>query len=365
MKKRFFFHYCILSILLFLTIYQGYTQDTDLEKAKTYEQEKNIDDALTLYKAWLINHPGDDDFINNLKHVIQLEDNSKELVTFLNLIDTICQKRNEKLLIAQSLAHFEELFGNLTKARKYYLYLFNNSSGEHRFLSLLSAAQIFFQQGMFEKSREALNIINKYSKNEEIIAKAGILLSSLYLVSEEWEKAEKNYLLLIKKYKSTKIYPVILLSYLEFLNFSGKEEEIKKIINIFDEYFPFSPEYFLALEITHLSEIDRISYYPNPSFFISYTGKDNYPDNDEKTKEQNKPDTVYIQTGSFIVRENAEDMIVELLKNKFKGIIVEKEINKKIYFRVLVKIDSPEPDIINNYILQLKEAGFEGFLVIE
>ena len=218
---------------------------------------------------------------------------------------------------------------------------------------------------MFEKSREALNIINKYSKNEEIIAKAGILLSSLYLVSEEWEKAEKNYLLLIKKYKSTKIYPVILLSYLEFLNFSGKEEEIKKIINIFVEYFPFSPEYFLALEITHLSEIDRISYYPNPSFFISYTGKDNYPDNDEKTKEQNKPDTVYIQTGSFIVRENAEDMIVELLKNKFKGIIVEKEINKKIYFRVLVKIDSPEPDIINNYILQLKEAGFEGFLVIE
>ena len=58
-------------------------------------------------------------------------------------------------------------------------------------------------------------------------------------------------------------------------------------------------------------------------------------------------------------------MIVELLKNKFKGIIVEKEINKKIYLRVLVKIDSPEPDIINNYILQLKEAGFEGFLVIE
>ena len=67
-----------------------------------------------------------------------------------------------------------------------------------------------------------------------------------------------------------------------------------------------------------------------------------------------------IQTGSFLVRENADYMLAELVRLDFPAQIREVTIQDKSYYRVLVGEFSPEEEI-QRAIAQLKELGFEGF----
>lgn len=366
MKVNLFISNCLLCLLFLFHGFYGFSQNYTLEEAKRNEEENKISDAKGIYRNWLKENSGHAEFVIILQHLIQLESNSTDLLAFLYEIESLCQTENEKLFISESIAQFEEFHGNLSKAREYYLYVFNNGKGEKRYQSLLSAAQILFKQGMFDKSIEALKIILEYAKDKEILAKTGILVSSIHIARGEWEKAKNNYISLIKKYKYTKVYPVILLGYLECLHFFENKQEIDKVMEVLKKYFPSSPEYSLALTIKGNTGEGSISYYPSPSSFIH----DSEEDEDSRPVAPVEPDDepggpVYIQTGSFIMPENAEDMVNELKKKNITAIIRETTINNTTYFRVFIELESSEPEIINNYILKLKEAGFEGFVVTE
>lgn len=362
MKIKPFISICILCILVLYQSFYCFSQVHTLEEAKKKEAENKIIDAVQIYKAWLRENSGHGDFKTALHRVIQLDSNSKELLAFLYEIESLCRIQKDKCYTAESIAQLEEFHGNLTNARTYYLYVFNNETGEKRFASLLSASQILFKQGFFNNSRKGLDIILEHSKDNEICAKAGILISSIHIVRGEWEKAKKNYISLIKQYKSTTVYPVILLGYLDCLLFFNNEQEITKVLEVFRKYFSSSPEYTLALKHSGKKKDGRIFYYPSPSSFINENGKNE----DFSTEESDdEPGTIYIQTGSFTMLENAEDMVKELKKKNVKATIKEKLKNNMVYYSVLIEVESSEPEIINEKILTLKEAGFEGFLVTE
>ncbi|MBN2533783.1 MAG: SPOR domain-containing protein [Spirochaetales bacterium] len=361
-----------MRIILFISIYlviilfpcfYCFSQNQTLEEAKKTEKENKIIDALNIYKTWLKENSGHEEFINTLQHVIHLESNGKDLLHFLYEIDSISKTQNEKIFIAETIAQLEEFYGNFSRANEYYLYAYNNGTGDKRYLSLLSATQLLYKQGILDKSKEYLEIILEFIKDAEILVRAGILLSSVHIAMGDWDKARDNYILLIKHYKSTTMYPALLLGYLECLHIYGYEEEINKILEVFKEYYPSSPEYSLALLCAGINEEGSVSYYPSPSSFMNNSS--NNEDFDEPVKMDDKSVIVYIQTGSFVTLENAEDMVKELKKNNIKAIIREKKVNNTNYYCVLIESESSKPEIINEYILKLKEAGFEGFLVTE
>jgi tetratricopeptide (TPR) repeat protein len=363
--------------ILFYCCFAGgfvFPQEFSLEAAQKKEAENSISEAVEIYKAWLLENSGHERFHTILHRVVRLDSDSKDLINFLYKILPICRIEDEKIFTAESIAQLEELHGNLSQAREYYLYVFQNRTGKKQYSSLLSAAQIFYKQGIFDKSWETLGIISDHAEDPDILVKAGILASSLYSAQGEWEEAKKNYITLIQHYKASPLYPVILLGYCECLHYLGDDKEIKKVMAVFEKYFPSSPEYSLAVKLGNPGETGAVSYYPSPSSFIVHgqdiediTSEPEREPEPEKEPEQNKDEIelAFIQTGSFVMPENAEDMVKELKKKNIHAIITQKTVNDKVYYRVLIELESSDPGFINDYMLRLKEAGYEGFLVTD
>ena len=78
--------------------------------------------------------------------------------------------------------------------------------------------------------------------------------------------------------------------------------------------------------------------------------------NDKPAADQDQ--NIYIQVGSFSVKENADELVKELLVRKFQASISTKEVQGTVYYRVIVHV---EPGYtLNEYLGILYEHGYGG-----
>ena len=72
---------------------------------------------------------------------------------------------------------------------------------------------------------------------------------------------------------------------------------------------------------------------------------------------------VAIQTGSFLVKENAEYMITDLEAVGFSAQIEETEREGRVYFRIIIK-GMQTVEEAQEKLRKLKASAFDGFLII-
>jgi cell division septation protein DedD len=71
-----------------------------------------------------------------------------------------------------------------------------------------------------------------------------------------------------------------------------------------------------------------------------------------------------VQAGAFQVRENADDLVTNLLKLGFRPSVREESIQGVVHYRVFAGT-AMDPDQANQLLSKLVQAGFSGFLVVE
>jgi cell division septation protein DedD len=71
-----------------------------------------------------------------------------------------------------------------------------------------------------------------------------------------------------------------------------------------------------------------------------------------------------VQVGAFQVRENADDLVTNLLKIGFRPSVREESIQGVVHYRVFAGT-AMDPDQASQLLSKLVQAGFSGFLVVE
>ena len=71
-----------------------------------------------------------------------------------------------------------------------------------------------------------------------------------------------------------------------------------------------------------------------------------------------------VQAGAFQVRENADDLVTNLLKTGFKPSVREESIQGVVHYRVFAGT-AMDADQANQLLSKLVQAGFSGFLVVD
>jgi tetratricopeptide (TPR) repeat protein len=335
-----------------------------------------------------------------LKDLVNLEQNLDKSETG--------SKSSDRLFILKQLALLEELRGQLEVAQEYYYKAVKLAAGEEKATLLFELTRLLLEQGHVDNAKENLSYITKLSTNKELLAMSAVLEAFIAHLENEIKGSESKYLSVIKQYKGTTSEVKALLGLIS-LNYY-QPEKIAPYLNQLHELAPESPEYALALGmINSANQIPaKATLQQKPSWSVKYKMHPlrlfmHFENVDLQEKQlqdssvssptlsqlpadlikgqgiseeqgitahidKNKqpvvtPETpaLYVQTGSFSDKENAEFMILDLKKANFKAELNIATLNNRTYYKVLMGPFDSE-DKITELLLKLKENGFEGFL---
>ena len=357
-------------IFLLLVLPTLITAQTDiLDKANELHKQGKAGQSKMYYRQWLENNSNSKNLIKVLDSYLSAEQNLKDQIHLLKFLLLKIENEAEKIFVLKQLSSRLDITGDSNEGAAIYKKLYSIVKDENRYSYLLSSAFLNYDSGNLSQVIEDCQLVLKESSNKLIKSKAANLLAVSLFQSGGKEKALSYYKSIITEFKNSDYLPVILLTYYELLLEQKENTEAEKIFKYFQTNLSHTAEYEILIQWKEKNKTDRIKSYPNPSsYYLSLYEIDDNPENVIVDKQENKdeettqpPIVKYIQTGSFIDKENAEYMVKGLMENGFNAKIVDKNIHNKVYYRVLVSI--PEPDKnINEFLIQLKDAGYEGIL---
>lgn len=262
------------------------------------------------------------------------------------------QVRRDLLLDA---AAIKSAAGEISEAAE----LFEKASfavyGEKDFDALYKAAVLYIETADYKKAEALIRAISTFSSDSTLRIKASILNSRIMKLSDRIDESNeiiKDLLNSLEEYPPELIYWAN-----EFYERFSDELDLsyikKNLLNEADKKYIGSnriitPEFMINS--------------PDVTFSIKSTTEnaDAATNSSEETEAyQNKP--AFIQLGSFKRKENADDMLKNVIARGFNAELKSKTVNGTEYIAVVVPVD--DPDNIQNFYIKLKEAGFEGYPV--
>ncbi|MEW5816120.1 MAG: hypothetical protein AB1798_12090 [Spirochaetota bacterium] len=342
----------IILLFLFFTLLSNSIYSDILSEAKKLEDTGNIKDALIKYNTWLEENKRDKNYSAVFFHMLSLEKDPKKIIDLIMKNIPGITAASERHKAVTLLASLEETLGLIEDAQKHYQLASTLLPNSRDYKSLFISAALLFETGEFQRASEQAASIMLECPVSEIRMDAQLLLGKLYLKQNDVNKVTEIITSALQGENRQKFSPAQLLAIYELSNAVGNREYSLFAVEELKSRFPGSPEYALARKENNV----EIEYYPNPSFYLEVT---------EAPEASTQATIKYlsIQTGSFLVRENAEYMVKDLKTADFNAEIIEKVLNNKIYYKVIIR--NILMDDSQTTLMRLKDTGFEGFLLYD
>jgi tetratricopeptide (TPR) repeat protein len=349
-------------LVLFLTpcLYS----DDSLDRGRLLLGQGNHEDAVSAYVEWLSDNQNDETYPNAVNEITPFIINFAERREYLGKALQAGPEPELRRELLVKLAETEMQSGLLMDAQRHFLEASFAVPGRQDPTSLLQSALLAFELGGNKDAEALARIVIETGRQETGKRNARVLLSRVYHATDRIDAA---FDLLIT---GEEIHEGIGVAGLYWLyRLSSLEGRIALAESARTRLQTDYPE---ALE-TSLVEghADRL---PSGSYVFETLGSrmseqvivTDTPAKSEDIPAISQPDltrSVSIQTGSFTVRENAKYAADDLRSEGFESKIEEKVVNGILYFRVVVpEVDDDEVD---KTILDLKESGFEGYLIYD
>jgi tetratricopeptide (TPR) repeat protein len=363
----------ILLALLLIATAANAQQDIE-ETVSRLLAEGDTGGAKRALRSWLLTNGETNNFPIQLERYLSLETDISVVREFLTRLLELKAAKAHHVVIWQKRAILEELSGRIDTAQEAYQRAADLSLPERKPPLLLDSARLLFEQGFNQKAGETLSQIFLISQDVEVNGRAMLLRSYIYIEGQEYVEAQRVLRSIVENPGMVAAKPAALLA-LIYLN-REKPEEYAAYQAALKEEFPQSPEYDLAQEMLGKGGDISLPFTPR-RYLDSYVEEESEVSKNEETAAAEtlpveKPEEkavsrteearkVYVQTGSFLDRENAEYMVLDLRKLGLRADIMVYKKDDKTYYRVVL-IDIENLEQAQKRLLELKNQGFEGFI---
>lgn len=237
---------------------------------------------------------------------------------------------------------------------------------------LVERAGLCLELGLIGEAEQILQRARE-SSDTEAAAAARVLLAGVYLATERGAQAEAELRGLLRDLPQTQAVPGALLALGQALREGGDALGAEEVLAELKARFPASPEALLAAGDSRRAALPlrllppALQRQPDSPSGSSGPAESAPPPGLTRPAEnggQPAPRKALVQAGSFRDAENARYLARDLEARGFEARVVEKPLGQALYYRVVV---GPEqsPEAAQALILQLKDAGYEGFLLLE
>lgn len=334
---------CNIVALLFFVVLGPATAAEDLGLAATFEQTAD-------YLPWLFENTGHPNYMEVVKKYI---DSEKDLEAIISTLEELIPHHTASPFqsdILYLLAHYEENSGELRKAQQHYEISGMLAAGKQDRRALLDSMRLLIEMGKHERALTQAEAFINVVENEELKRHARVLNCAALYAAEEYSSAQTVLLKLTSSGEYREAYkPGELYLLIRIARGVGGTKEAEELEALLVEKYPKSPESLLIRN----KLIVQLEATPHHLFA--------YAETDEAR--ETVGEDVRIQTGLFSKRENAAELQNSLSEKGFATVITKIERGGKTFYRVLSEPVSLEDS--QEYIIRLKEYGFEGFLVFE
>ena len=343
------------------------------------------------------------------------------------LASDILLKHRERVQQPRQLAEIDLLLGrfaqirsNLTSALEYYSAAAEaDTPFKPRALSALAALQL--EIGELEEAlntaEQAAELLGSTRSETDELSVSSESTSDFWSWEQSWERAlltqasalvglervdqALELLTATTRETSSRATPAVLLRLIELASEQDDEDLLSDTYATLVESYPDSPERRLAARYRESGTAGvvgagLVEYFPSPSRLFSggspeiathrapsATDSDTLDSDtldsdtlDSETEPSSEPDTVDspapdsspepnvygVQTGSFRDAENAQYMVQDLQERDFQARQRSRTVGNNKFYQVYVPVDGRDPQQL---LVQLKELGFEGFLLFE
>ena len=358
----------LIALMISITSFTAFAQVDIEDKVGNLLAEGDIDGAKRVLRGWLLENGEVAEFPSLLERYLSLETEISVLREFLSRMLELIENNTHSVIIWKKKAILEELSGSIDIAQEAYQRAADLSPPNEKALYLLDSARLLFEQGFNQKAGETLSQIFLISDNTEVTSRAMLLRSYIYIESGESGEARKVLLSILENPKMDSVYPPVLLA-LVFVN-RENPENYASFLAALESDFPHSPEYALGLEI--VGKGSEVSFLFTPKRYLKSFAEEVSDETVVVTEKESKNDReaadatpverkVFVQTGSFLDRENAEYMVLDLKKIGMRAdIMVYKKADKTFHRVMILGLESLEQ--AQAVLLKLKDSGFEGYL---
>ena len=328
-------------------------QEDSLGQADALAAEGKNSEAVSLYRSWLLANPGSVSFGEVLLKAASAAPEASLALALLAEFgpqvpdaDQRTEALKRRLALLRLLGRFEEAL-DLEGAQP------SNPA------SLYDQALLLYEQGELDPAEKILSGLVQAGSGPlepETAARCHYLLALLYTETGRFAEAEGSLRTLAERHPGAEIAPAALLARRELElrrnNPAGAEEAAQELCR----RFPSSPECALASRSG-----SRVRLSPTPVRLLS--GLERQPVSAPSPQASSPAPEAVVQVGSFRDEENAGYLVRDLKGKGFASQVAEAVIRGVRYYRVVLgSVQSPEQ--AQAMLVRLKEAGFEGVLLL-
>jgi cell division protein FtsN len=200
----------------------------------------------------------------------------------------------------------------------------------------------------------------------EASAAARLLLARVYLATERQAQGERELRALLESGAQARAIPAALLILGEALRARGDTKAAAEVLAELQARFPASPEALLAAVPGARYPAQPLRLLPPepPAAAAAAVPAAGPATSLPSAVPAAAPRQALVQAGSFRDPENARYLVRDLEARGFEARLVEKTVGEARYYRVVVGQEL-NPESAQALLLRLKDAGFEGFLLLE
>jgi tetratricopeptide (TPR) repeat protein len=364
-------------ILLFLIICANGFADSSsdsLQDARELEKQGKNAQASLLYQEWFKGNQNHSDFFQVLLHFSDVEESPFTILSIYALYLDVLKDGRQKHLLEQRIALLYELLGEFDRALSYYKAAYGDIHMWENDRALLDPAKLLLAQGLYTQAEDWLIIVKPVLKEDDVYAEMAFLMTKIYILSHQEEKAIRLLLKIKAKFRNSHILPQSLLELIELYCEKGAAADAQSVFNELETRFAHSPEHELAAMVIGppAAAAPLIDFYPLPYRYLSDPQADTQLHTEVPEQTQNRPESVetaqekkpyLVCVGSFRVRENARQRQSELKSKGISAQLCEKTVKNQLYYRVVLENDYTY-DQGRQMIDTLKGLGYgESFLI--
>lgn len=362
-------------LVLFLVLLNNlsiFSNDTALNDIDKYISVNDFQNACELITSYIKENPASDNIPLLLDKYISIRTDIDNIISFYKGIEDTVTGIN-KYYVYRNLAEIEELYGRIDSAQQYFHNAAVIEGSSKQAECYFESARLLYEIGNIDMAIIELSTVFLISSDLDLVSRAFVLKAHLFKSKGDYEEASKIYKLVINNYKGYEgeIEAVFSMAIFNFYNLNDISES-EKYLELLYALAPDSPEYQIASNIIKKTNTEIIISL-TPQRFLEYyklNGNSAASKTEDVTESQiseslTEPDKIiYVQTGSFIIKENAEYMVSDLSAAGFNAEILSEFINNTLYYKVVIGAFTSNQDA-NSVLIRVKESGFQGFLLFK
>ena len=322
-----------------------------LDSAVANQQAGEDEEAVEQFEKWLVQNLDHDRVPEVLSlYFKSITDLSRAKQVLADLQSACTNRKNSKSIILHR-AFLEEISGNISEAQQLFEFANMRSTELSDVSNFFHSIRLLITMGELDRAEAQTMAIVSTSADNSLVFRGKLFLA---YIKQLQGKIKEGTTLLDNAAKYTE--KMSLQDAYLFYNLSQiytNERYSEKALKILSSVYPDSIEY---AEIKNGNVVIE----PSLHYFESYYTAAPEGDASEEYA-QKEHNSVRIQTGIFSKQDNAQTLVSALEKEGFTAEAIRIEREDSVLFRV---VSPPMPTADSQeYILQLKEKGFEGFLL--